>query len=58
MAEEIKAEIVANVLSVLVHEGDNIGRGSILSLLSGKANGQARSSVFGCSLFDTETNAN
>jgi biotin carboxyl carrier protein len=33
MAEEIKAEIVANVLSVLVHEGDNIGNGETVVLL-------------------------
>jgi biotin carboxyl carrier protein len=33
MAEEIKAEIVANVLNVLVHEGDSIGDGDTVVLL-------------------------
>jgi biotin carboxyl carrier protein len=33
MAEEIKAEIVANVLNVLVHEGDPIADGDTLVLL-------------------------
>lgn len=33
MAEEIRAEIVANVLSVLVHEGDNIHNGDTVVLL-------------------------
>jgi biotin carboxyl carrier protein len=33
MAEEIKAEIVANVLNVLVHEGDPIADGDTVVLL-------------------------
>jgi biotin carboxyl carrier protein len=33
MAEEIKAEIVANVLNVLVHEGDSIVDGDTVVLL-------------------------
>jgi acetyl-CoA carboxylase biotin carboxyl carrier protein len=33
MAEEIKAEIVANVLNVLVHEGDSIADGDTVVLL-------------------------
>ena len=33
MAEEIKAEIVANVLNVLVHEGDAIADGDTVVLL-------------------------
>lgn len=33
MAEEIKAEIVANVLNVLVREGDSIGDGDAVVLL-------------------------
>ena len=31
--EQIKAEMVANVLNVLVHEGDAIGDGDIVVLL-------------------------
>lgn len=33
MAEEIKAEMVANVLNVLVREGDSIGDGDTVVLL-------------------------
>jgi biotin carboxyl carrier protein len=33
MAEEIKAEMVANVLNVLVHEGESIGDGDTVVLL-------------------------
>ncbi len=33
MAEDVRAEIVASVLEVVVNEGDQIGKGDILVLL-------------------------
>jgi biotin carboxyl carrier protein len=33
MAEDVRAEIVASVLEVVVHEGDQIGEGDTLVLL-------------------------
>jgi biotin carboxyl carrier protein len=33
MAEDVRAEIVASVLEVVVHEGDEIGEGDTLVLL-------------------------
>ena len=33
MAEDVRAEIVASVLEVVVHEGDQIGAGDTLVLL-------------------------
>ena len=33
MAEDVRAEIVASVLEVVVHEGDQIGQGDTLVLL-------------------------
>jgi acetyl-CoA carboxylase biotin carboxyl carrier protein len=36
MAEEIKAEVVANVLNVLVHEGDAISNGDTVVVLESK----------------------
>ena len=33
MAEDVRAEIVASVLEVVVHEGDQIGEGDTVALL-------------------------
>lgn len=41
MAEDVRAEIVASVLEVVVHEGDQIGEGDTLVLLESMKIGRA-----------------